>query len=104
MTARKDGQPVMFQIYLNKDRAASIALLKRVTALGANAIIFTVDTAWRSKRTMDVRAKAHVAPPPSSSGQQKSASPLGVSQAISGYQDTNLTWKDIDFIRVCQHA
>jgi hypothetical protein len=29
-----------------------------------------------------------------------SASPLGVSQAISGYQDTNLTWKDIDFIRV----
>ncbi|OWZ44500.1 L-mandelate dehydrogenase [Cryptococcus neoformans Tu259-1] len=99
MTARKDGQPVMFQIYLNKDRAASIALLKKVTALGANAIIFTVDTAWRSKRTMDVRAKAQVAPPPSSSGQQKSASPLGVSQAISGYQDTNLTWKDIDFIR-----
>jgi L-lactate dehydrogenase (cytochrome) len=29
-----------------------------------------------------------------------SASPLGVSQAISGYQDTNLTWSDIDFIRV----
>ncbi|OXH34186.1 L-mandelate dehydrogenase [Cryptococcus neoformans] len=99
MTTRKDGQPVMFQIYLNKDRAASIALLKKVTALGANAIIFTVDAAWRSKRTMDVRAKAQVAPPPSSSGQQKSASPLGVSQAISGYQDTNLTWKDIDFIR-----
>ncbi|KIR68597.1 L-mandelate dehydrogenase [Cryptococcus bacillisporus CA1873] len=102
MNARKEGQPVMFQIYLNKDRAASVALLKKVTALGANAIIFTVDTAWRSKRTMDVRAKAHVAPPPSSAGQQKSASPLGVSQAISGYQDTNLTWKDIDFIR--QHT
>jgi L-lactate dehydrogenase (cytochrome) len=25
---------------------------------------------------------------------------MGVSQAISGYQDTNLTWNDIDFIRV----
>lgn len=104
MNARKEGQPVMFQIYLNKDRAASVALLKKVTGLGANAIIFTVDTAWRSKRTMDVRAKAHVALPPSSTGQQKSASPLGVSQAISGYQDTNLTWKDIDFIRVCEHT
>ena len=33
-------------------------------------------------------------------GGRGSASPLGVSQAISGYQDTNLTWSDIDFIRV----
>ena len=35
-----------------------------------------------------------------SGGRPTSASPLGVSQAISGYQDTNLTWSDIDFIRV----
>ncbi|WVQ83117.1 hypothetical protein IAT38_005255 [Cryptococcus sp. DSM 104549] len=102
MAARIPSQPVMFQIYLNKDRAASIALLEKVNRLGADAIIFTVDTAWRSKRTRDVRAKAHVAPPPSSSGQEKSKSPLGVSQAISGYQDTNLTWGDIDFIK--QHT
>ncbi|KAK8858938.1 hypothetical protein IAR55_003169 [Kwoniella newhampshirensis] len=99
MSARKAGQQVMFQIYLNKDRSASVALLEKVTKLGASAIIFTVDTAWRSKRTRDVRAKAQVAPPPSSDGQQKSKTPLGVSQAISGYQDTNLTWGDIDFIR-----
>ncbi|WVR07303.1 hypothetical protein IAU60_004344 [Kwoniella sp. DSM 27419] len=99
MQARQQGQQVMFQIYLNKDRNASIALLEKVTKLGASAIIFTVDTAWRSKRTRDVRAKAMVAPPPSSDGQTKSKAPLGVSQAISGYQDTNLTWGDIDFIR-----
>ncbi|WWD17560.1 hypothetical protein CI109_102001 [Kwoniella shandongensis] len=99
MAARKEGQEVMFQIYLNKDRSASVALLEKVTRLGASAIIFTVDTPWRSKRTRDVRAKAQVAPPPNSEGQQKSKAPLGVSQAISGYQDTNLTWGDIDFIR-----
>ncbi|ODN81596.1 hypothetical protein L202_02008 [Cryptococcus amylolentus CBS 6039] len=99
MQSRKENQPVMFQIYLNKDRAASITLLEKVTRLGADAIIFTVDTAWRSKRTRDVRAKAEVAPPPSSDGMKTSKSPLGVSAAISGYQDTNLTWKDIEFIR-----
>ncbi|OCF40439.1 L-mandelate dehydrogenase [Kwoniella heveanensis CBS 569] len=112
MAARQQGQDVMFQIYLNKDRQASITLLEKVTKLGASAIIFTVDTPWRSKRTRDVRAKTQVAPPPSNSeggkgpsaGADASASkaPLGVSRAISGYQDTNLTWKDIDFIR--QHT
>lgn len=96
-----------------------------MTKLGAAAVIFTVDTAWKSKRTRDVRAKTTVqvslTPPLPSSSQictpllnpfqapikqtgegsaRSSASPLGVSQAISGYQDTNLTWSDIDFIRV----
>ncbi|WVF71747.1 hypothetical protein IAT40_006555 [Kwoniella sp. CBS 6097] len=106
MDARQKGQDVMFQIYLNKDRQASITLLDKVTKLGASAIIFTVDTAWRSKRTRDVRAKTQVAPPPSNGEGGKAAAsskaPLGVSRAISGYQDTNLTWKDIDFIR--QHT
>nr|ODN93938.1 L-mandelate dehydrogenase [Cryptococcus depauperatus CBS 7841] len=101
MEARKTDQPVMFQIYLNKDRSVSIALLKKVTSLGVNAIIFTVDNPWPSKKTRDVRAKARVTPPPGSNGKQ-SKSPLGVSQAISTYQDTNLTWSDIDFIR--QHT
>jgi len=35
-------------------------LLEKVTKLGASAVIFTVDTAWKSKRTRDVRAKTTV--------------------------------------------
>lgn len=35
-------------------------LLEKVTKLGAAAVIFTVDTAWKSKRTRDVRAKTTV--------------------------------------------
>lgn len=92
------------QIYLNKDRKASEALLKKVTDLGASAVIFTVDTAWKSKRTRDVRAKASIEAPikdsASEGGRGGSKAPLGISAAISGYQDTNLTWGDIDFIRV----
>ena len=84
--------------------------------------MFTVDAAWRSKRTRDVRAKTtnmvsdplyvlissalneEQAKPQEasvSSSKNTSKAPLGISQAISGYQDTNLTWDDISFIRVC---
>jgi L-lactate dehydrogenase (cytochrome) len=52
---------VVRQIYLNKDRKASEALLQKVERLGAAAVMFTVDAAYRSKRTRDVRAKSHVA-------------------------------------------
>lgn len=75
-----------------------------MTDLGASAIIFTVDTAWQSKRTRDVRAKTHIEAPIKDSSVGASGSPskapLGIGKAISGYQDTNLTWGDIDFIRV----
>ncbi|KAK4688969.1 L-lactate dehydrogenase (cytochrome), partial [Tremellales sp. Uapishka_1] len=118
MQARKEDQKVFFQIYLNKDRKASEVLLHKVTALGATAVIFTVDAAYRSKRTRDVRAKddGPVGPllvvdrpgprayslckaPMKDGGPSSSSSPKGVSRAISGYQDTNLTWDDIAFIR-----
>ncbi|KAH8203504.1 hypothetical protein TruAng_002375 [Truncatella angustata] len=92
--ARKENQSLIFQLYLNKDRSVSKSLIKKVEKLGAKAIMFTVDVCWQSKRTLDVRSKsgsqAYVPP---------TSSPKGVSQAISGYQDTNLTWKDISFIR-----
>ncbi|KAK6224090.1 hypothetical protein LQW54_000237 [Pestalotiopsis sp. IQ-011] len=92
--ARQEGQNLVFQLYLNKDRSVSKSLIERVERLGAKAIMFTVDVCWQSKRTMDVRPKAT----PGQSSAPSSA-PKGVSQAISGYQDTNLTWNDIPFIR-----
>ena len=66
--------------------------------------MFTVDAASRSKRTLDQRTKGvSAAPPPSAkeqgSGGQKPAKAAGISQAISGYQDDNLVWDDINFIR-----
>jgi L-lactate dehydrogenase (cytochrome) len=84
------------QLYLNKDREISSALIRKVEQLGAQAIVFTVDVCWQSKRTLDVRSKE--TPPRAST--VSTSSPKGVSEAISGYQDSNMTWKDIDFIRV----
>lgn len=82
------------QLYLNKDRSVSEKLIEKVEKLGAKAIMFTVDVCWQSKRTLDVRSKST----PRTSAAP--SSPKSVSQAISGYQDTNLTWADIPFIRV----
>ncbi|ORY23133.1 putative cytochrome b2, mitochondrial precursor (L-lactate ferricytochrome C oxidoreductase) [Naematelia encephala] len=99
MEARKDGQKVIYQIYLNKDRKASEVLLQKVEKLKPAAVMFTVDVAWQSKRTMDVRAKNSVDAPIKDTSEPKSKAPLGVSQAIGSYQDRNLDWDDIDFIR-----
>lgn len=44
---RKPGQPLLFQIYLNKDRDASAKLIKQVEEMGFNAIIFTVGASFR---------------------------------------------------------
>lgn len=101
--AENPTQPLIFQLYLNKDRAASERLLAKVTELGCNGIMFTVDAAVHSKRTLDQRAKGVPdAPPPSSQKDdklRKGKGPVGVAQAISGYQDDQLVWDDIKFIR-----
>ncbi|KAL5383685.1 hypothetical protein DPSP01_005790 [Paraphaeosphaeria sporulosa] len=105
--ARVEGQPLIFQIYLNKDRSASSALIQRVTRLGASAIILTVDVCWQSKRTLDVRAKLgeknDMPAPPSPTATTAGEKGKSVSEAISGYQDTNLTWSDIAFVKKHTH-
>ncbi|CAI6094090.1 unnamed protein product [Clonostachys chloroleuca] len=95
--AKREGQSLIYQLYLNKDRAASETLIQKVEKLGAKAIVFTVDVMWQSKRTMDVRAKL---PSPAEAAAAAAApAPASVSHAISGYQDYNLTWSDLAFIR-----
>ncbi|KAJ5730824.1 uncharacterized protein N7483_005332 [Penicillium malachiteum] len=61
--ASKDTQNLMFQLYLNKDRSESGKLIRKVEKLGAKAIVFTVDVAWESKKTLEMRSKAVTAPP-----------------------------------------
>ncbi|KAJ9093821.1 hypothetical protein QFC20_007034 [Naganishia adeliensis] len=99
--AQTEDQNLIFQIYLNKDRSASERLLKKVEDLGCKAIMFTVDAPVSGNRTMDIRAKGVVeqAPPSAKDDKNKSAAPVGIAQAISGYQDDNLVWDDIAFIR-----
>ncbi|KAL1651024.1 hypothetical protein SLS61_005541 [Didymella pomorum] len=105
--ARLEGQPLIFQLYLNQDRSASSALVERVTKLGASAIILTVDVCWQSKRTLDVREKlkevSDISSPKSIITLTASPKEKSISEQISGYQATNLTWDDIAFVRKHTH-
>ncbi|KAH8745573.1 mitochondrial fmn-dependent dehydrogenase [Diaporthe sp. PMI_573] len=87
--ARKEGQALLYQIYIDRVRSVSEKILRKVEKLGAKAIVFTVDVCWESKRTLDVRAKGAF---PKTS--------LGAFMAMGGLQDRNLTWNDIAFIRI----
>lgn len=64
--------------------------------------MFTVDAPVSGNRTLDQRAKgvvADMAPPSAKDDKNKMKAPVGVAQAISGYQDDDLEWGDLEFIR-----
>lgn len=97
--ARNEGQPLFYQVYLNKDRQQSRDVIQKADRLGAQAIVFTVDVMRQTKRTLDVRAK-HLSKPKGPKKESASPPAAGVSASISGYQDFGMTWKDVDFIAV----
>ena len=108
----------IFQIYLDRNRAVSRvcaglsvkgpladcpglpcqnseALVKKVEQMGFAAIMFTVDSAATGNRELDKRAKPVVRQAP---GTVKVAT-QGVAQAISGYQDPDLSWDDVTWLK-----
>ncbi|KAI5124988.1 hypothetical protein M0805_007413 [Coniferiporia weirii] len=97
MSARKQDQTIFFQLYMNRDRAASEALIKRVEREGFKAIILTVDSAVPGKRELDQWAKGDFSGP--SHGKASSNTGLGIAHAISGYQDPDVCWDDIPWIQ-----
>ncbi|GBE87570.1 FMN-dependent dehydrogenase-domain-containing protein [Sparassis latifolia] len=101
MSAALPGQNLIFQVYLNKDRSASEALIKRVEKQGFKAVMFTVDASVPGKRELDQRAKEDFTDMPAAYGKSETGltGGLGVAHAISGYQDPELSWEDIPWIR-----
>lgn len=57
MSVKAPRQDLVFQLYLNKDRAASERLVRKIEAQGFRAIMVTVDAAVPGKRELDQRAK-----------------------------------------------
>ncbi|BGP08453.1 hypothetical protein JCM10049v2_004300 [Rhodotorula toruloides] len=53
----KDGQILFYQLYVNRDRAKSESILRRVAEAGYKAICVTVDAPVAGKRERDERAK-----------------------------------------------
>lgn len=95
--AKTPDQTLFFQIYLDRNRKNSENLLRRVEKDGYKGIILTVDSAVPGKRERDMRAKGDFQAP--ATGGANTNGTKGVAQAISGYQDPDITWDDIAWIR-----
>ncbi|TFY67109.1 hypothetical protein EVJ58_g1834 [Rhodofomes roseus] len=99
MSVKLPGQGLVFQLYLNKDRKASETLVKKIEAQGFKAIMLTVDAAVPGKRELDQKAKGEDLKDGPSTFGKSGSSGMGVAHAISGYQDPDILWDDLPWLR-----
>ena len=94
--------PFFFQLYVNKDRTKSEALLREINAHGnIKAIFVTVDASLPGKREADERVKADeavgVAMTDSKAKNDKKGGSYG--RLMGSYIDSRLNWNDIAWLR-----
>ncbi|KAH6649150.1 FMN-dependent dehydrogenase-domain-containing protein [Truncatella angustata] len=97
------GVPVFFQLYMDKNREKSKALLKHVTEQGAKAIFLTVDAPVTGKREADERVKADESIGSPMTGVQAQNDEKGgaLGRIMGGFIDPTTAWDDIAWIREC---
>ncbi|KAI2626736.1 glycolate oxidase [Hypoxylon sp. NC1633] len=83
-------QPLFFQLYANRDREKTRALLRKAEDLGAAAIFVTVDSPVLGRRERDDRLKV-------ADGELLSTGVAKTSSA--GLLNPLLTWEELDWIR-----
>lgn len=94
--------PLFFQLYVNKDRAASEKLLKQAEQCGMRGIFVTVDQPTPGKREGDERIKADAAalkPTPNGAVATNDTKGSGLGRTMSGYIDSTTSWQDIKWLR-----
>ncbi|KAL2426175.1 L-lactate dehydrogenase (cytochrome) [Exophiala dermatitidis] len=101
--AMPPNYPKFFQLYFNKDRRATEALLREVVALKPRAILATVDLPVVGKREADERIKIDATFKPSRNVQGASVLPkdnkgTGLARATGSWIDPDITWKDIKWL------
>jgi L-lactate dehydrogenase (cytochrome) len=99
-----DQQKLWFQLYVNKDRAATAKLLDKVVKSGAFAGLFvTVDAPILGKREADERLKASVMPvlsATSGAGEVTAGSGAkSVTKALATFVAKDLVWEEIAWMK-----
>jgi L-lactate dehydrogenase (cytochrome) len=97
----EDPLPIFFQLYVDKQRHKSEALLKRAEGLGAKAIFVTVDAPVAGKREGDERVKADESMTTPMGGTKAKNDKKGGSlgRIMAGFIDSSLNWSDIAWLR-----
>lgn len=106
ITAAGPSTNFFFQLYVNRDRAKSAALLRQCSANpNLKAIFITVDAAWPGKREADerVRADENLTVPMSPSKGSNDKKGGGLGRVMAGFIDPGLTWDDIRWARQHTH-
>ena len=99
--------PVWFQLYVYRDRGATEALVRRVEAAGARALVLTVDAPFLGRRERDVKNRFALPPDlgienlhaagyarlPPASGES------GLAAYVAELLDPSLTWEAIAWLR-----
>jgi len=99
--------PVWFQLYVYRDRGATEALVRRVEAAGATALVLTVDAPLLGRREADVRNAFRL--PAGLTVENMLATPgervdavagdSGLAAYVAELLDPSLTWKDVEWLR-----
>ncbi|KAI9512275.1 FMN-dependent dehydrogenase-domain-containing protein [Russula earlei] len=97
MSVKRPKQHLIFQLYMNKDRTKTEKVVRGLQNDGFSAIMLTVDAAVPGKRELDQRTQGEWEGP-AANGKVESES-KGVAHSIGGYQDPDVCWNDIPWIR-----
>lgn len=98
----KDAKhPFFFQLYVNKDRSKSEALLKHVRSLGVDTVFVTVDAPTPGKREADERVKADegLSTPMSGAQAKNDKKGGGLGRVMGGYIAPDFTWDEFKWLR-----
>ncbi|RDL32037.1 Uncharacterized protein BP5553_09439 [Venustampulla echinocandica] len=95
--------PLFFQLYVDKQRHKTEALLKHVEELGAKGIFVTVDAPVPGKREADERVKAdeNTSTPMSGVKAKNDAKGGALGRIMGGFIDSSLSWDDLPWLRRC---
>ena len=100
--------PLFYQLYVNKERAATEKLVKEVSKLDPAALMVTVDLPVVGKREADERVQLDVGYKVAShmavqavQGDKKGS---GLARSTGSFIDPNLQWKDIAWLKTLTEA
>jgi len=98
---RDAKHPFFFQLYVNKDRKKSEALLKHVQSLGVDTVFVTVDGPVPGKREADERVKADegISSPMSGAKGSNDKKGGGLGRVMGSYIAPDFTWREFDWLR-----
>ncbi len=100
--ASQPNLPMWFQMYLYKDKAISLELLRRAEAAGVQALALTVDTPILGRRERDIRNQFQL-PDGISLGNLMGGLPKGMGSGLSAYVQhmfkMDLSFADLEWLR-----